>query len=53
MERRTFLGGTGALFLAMPLTVQAQQAKKMWRIVSMREDFTTSPPWARGHSSIG
>src|SRR5262252_6713335 len=48
IARRTFLAGTGALFLAMPLTVQAQQAKKMWRIVSMREDFTTSPPLGQG-----
>jgi ABC-type uncharacterized transport system substrate-binding protein len=32
MERRTFLAGAGAVLLAAPLAVEAQQAKKVWRI---------------------
>src|SRR6266700_6681996 len=32
MDRRTFLAGTGAVVLTAPLAVQAQQAKKVWRI---------------------
>src|SRR6266704_3046627 len=32
MDRRTFLAGTGAVGFAAPLAVQAQQAKKVWRI---------------------
>jgi putative tryptophan/tyrosine transport system substrate-binding protein len=32
IERRAFLAGTGAVFLAAPLAVQAQQSGKVWRI---------------------
>jgi ABC-type uncharacterized transport system substrate-binding protein len=32
MDRRTFLAGTGAVFLAAPLTAEAQQAGKVWRV---------------------
>jgi putative ABC transport system substrate-binding protein len=32
IDRRTFLAGTSAVLLAAPLAVQAQQAKKLWRI---------------------
>jgi ABC-type uncharacterized transport system substrate-binding protein len=32
MDRRTFLGGTGAVFLAAPRTTLAQSARKIYRI---------------------
>jgi putative tryptophan/tyrosine transport system substrate-binding protein len=32
LDRRTFLAGTGAVLLAVPLTAQAQQAAKVYRI---------------------
>jgi len=32
MDRRTFLAGTGAVFLATPLAAEAQQAAKVYRI---------------------
>ena len=32
MDRRTFLAGTGAVLLAVPLAAEAQQAGKVWRI---------------------
>jgi putative ABC transport system substrate-binding protein len=32
IDRRTFLAGTGAVFLAAPLAADAQQAGKVWRI---------------------
>jgi putative ABC transport system substrate-binding protein len=32
IDRRTFLAGTGAVLLATPLGVEAQQAAKVWRI---------------------
>jgi putative ABC transport system substrate-binding protein len=32
MDRRTFLAGTGAVFLAAPLAAEAQQSAKVWRI---------------------
>ena len=32
IDRRTFLAGTGAVVLAVPLTAGAQPAKKVWRI---------------------
>ena len=32
MDRRTFLAGTGAVLLAAPLAVEAQQAKKVYKI---------------------
>jgi putative tryptophan/tyrosine transport system substrate-binding protein len=32
IDRRTFLAGTGAVFLAAPLAVEAQQTGKVWRI---------------------
>jgi len=35
MGRRTFLAGTGAVFLAAPLTAKAQQAGKMVRVGSL------------------
>jgi putative ABC transport system substrate-binding protein len=32
MDRRTFLAGTGAMLLAMPLAAEAQQTGKVWRV---------------------
>jgi len=32
IDRRTFLAGTGAVLLTAPLAVEAQQARKVWRI---------------------
>ena len=48
IDRRTFLAGTGAVLLATPLAAGAQQAGKVWRIVTMQEDFTSSPPLGQG-----
>jgi putative ABC transport system substrate-binding protein len=38
MDRRTFLAGTGAMLLAAPLALEAQQPGKVYRIGSLRWD---------------
>ena len=48
IDRRAFLADTGAVLLPAPFAAQALQAKKMWRIVAMQEDFTTSFPLGQG-----
>jgi putative ABC transport system substrate-binding protein len=57
MDRRTFLAGTGAVLLAAPLAVQAQQAKKMWRIGFLSAGTApTSPtkgPFRQGLQDLG
>ena len=47
IDRRTFLAGTGAVLLAAPLTADAQQAKRIWRIgilsLGLRTEEMTGP----------
>ena len=43
MDRRTFLAGTGAVLLAAPLAVEAQQAGKVYRIGVLANE--PSPMW--------
>ena len=38
MDRRTFLAGTGAVFLATPLAAEAQQAGALYRIAFLAND---------------
>ena len=47
MDRRTFLAGTGAALLAAPLTVEAQQAEKIYRIGILGNVPLTDPRSAR------
>ena len=42
IARRTFLAGTGAVLLAVPLPAEAQQAGKMYRIGLL--DFSAPDP---------
>src|SRR5215467_9553463 len=44
MDRRTFLAGTGAMLLATPLAVEAQQAKKVYRIGYLNAGSAASYP---------
>jgi hypothetical protein len=43
MDRRTFLAGTGALFLAAPLAAEAQQAAKIARIGYLAGNLAANP----------
>jgi ABC-type uncharacterized transport system substrate-binding protein len=42
MDRRSFLAGTGAVLLAAPLAVEAQQAGKVYRIGYLSAGFTAT-----------
>jgi putative tryptophan/tyrosine transport system substrate-binding protein len=44
MNRRTFLAGTGAVLLAVPLAVAAQSTSKVYRIGVLSPGSATSPP---------
>jgi len=44
MDRRTFLAGTGAMLLATPLAVEAQQAGKVHRIGYLNAGSAASYP---------
>ena len=44
LGRRTFLAGTGAVLLAAPLTAQAQQAAKVYRIGFLANSSAASKP---------
>ena len=42
IDRRTFPAGTGAILIAVPFTIEAQQTRKVWRIGFL--DPGSSPP---------
>jgi putative tryptophan/tyrosine transport system substrate-binding protein len=44
IDRRTFLAGTGAVFLAAPLAAQAQPAGRVWRIGLFHVGLDHVPP---------
>jgi putative ABC transport system substrate-binding protein len=44
MQRRTFLALASGGLLAAPLAAEAQQARKVWRIARLREEFLDAPP---------
>ena len=46
IDRRTFLAGGGAVFLAKPLVVEAQQSGKTYRVKQSRSP-STAYVWAR------
>jgi putative ABC transport system substrate-binding protein len=48
IDRRTFLAGTGAVILAAPLVVEAQQAGKVYRIGLIGSGTPPPPPTDQG-----
>jgi putative tryptophan/tyrosine transport system substrate-binding protein len=58
IDRRTFLAGTGAVLLAGPLGVEAQQAGKVWRIGYLSPgaspaSFAVKGPFRQGLHDLG